>query len=151
MTITETITSLRSNRLLKTQEQVSAFDEALARVSQHPDASKHLLELHLVLDDQTQQAEVMYGLVHLLESFGIEEQLQAFFQALPSLLKQAPEWVKTLNYRLLNDEEARNAYKASFRSASEETRKLIRMLLKELIAEEPPPLRDYAQDVIGLP
>lgn len=151
MTLPETIDVLTSNRLLKTREQVAAFEEALEQVSSHPLAAEHLREIHLVLDDQTHHNEVMYGVIHLLESFAIEKQIQAFIEALPTLQKQAPEWVKTLNYRLLNDETARSVYKEAFRNAVPATKGLIRSAVAEIIEAEQPPLRDHARHMLTDP
>lgn len=53
----------------------------------------------------------MFGLVHLLESFALEEQLQAFVAIVPELITVAPDWTKILHSRILNDKEACHLYR----------------------------------------
>jgi hypothetical protein len=148
MTPQQILDTLSRSRLLETKEQVSAFEKALEQFASHPEGAEHLRELHLVLDDQTRQTEVMYGLVHLLESFDIERQLRAFLEAFPELMKQAPEWVKTLHFRLLNDDAARSAYKALLWTANASSRTLALSALADLLETEDAPLRDYASEVL---
>ncbi|MFP2923983.1 Imm30 family immunity protein [Pyxidicoccus sp. 3LG] len=149
MTMQQLLDTLTRNRLLETRGQVEAFDKALEQFAVHPEASAHLRELHLVLDDRTTKIGVMWGVIHLLESFDIEKQLQGFIAALPTLQKQAPEFVKTLNFRLLNDEAARGRYKAAYQAADTPARSLLASSLAEIIETEEPPLRDYACEVVA--
>jgi hypothetical protein len=44
----------------------------------------------------------MFGLVHILESFDVKEQLEAFVSVAPQIIIAAPEWTKILHNRLLN-------------------------------------------------
>lgn len=148
MTPRQMLETLNENRRLDTREQVAAFEKALDLLATHQQAAEHLRELHLVLDDQTKQAEVMFGVIHLLESFDVERQLQAFLEALPMLQKQAPGWVKTLNFRLLNDEASRSAYRAAYRAAGSPVRGQMSVALAEIIETEQSPLRDYACEVV---
>lgn len=149
MTMPQIVGTLRRNRLLETKEQVEAFDKALEQFASHPEASEHLRELHLVLDDQTKKIGVMYGVIHLLESFDVGQQLQGFIEALPTLQKQAPAFMKTLNFRLLHDEAARARYRSAYLRATTSARSLLATSLAEIIETEEPPLRDYACDVVA--
>jgi hypothetical protein len=149
MTVQQLLDTLSRNRFLRTREQVENFDEALKQFASHPEASVHLHELHLVLNDQTTQVGVMYGLIHLLESLDVEKQLKAFIQALPTLQRQAPVFVKALNFRLLNDEVARAKYRTAFLAVTPDARALLAMTLSEIIETEETPLRDYACEVVA--
>ena len=62
--------------------------------------------LHLILDDACEQPEVMFSLVHFLESF--EVQIKAFIQVMPDLEKQATEWTEILRSRIMNNDIARS-------------------------------------------
>jgi hypothetical protein len=148
MNIQDLLRTLGDNRLMENQEQVLRFEAALEQFANHPQASEHLRELHLVLDDKTQHGEVMYGLIHLLESFRAEQQLVAFIDTLPSLTARAPEWVKTLTYRILNDEYARSIYKRAFLSSTGASKALIQSLLTEIQQTDPSPLSAHARDVL---
>jgi len=100
---------LKQNRLMRTPTEVNEFEKALAEMIAHPN-SEDLPEYHLILDDQCQQPEVMFGLIHFLESFEVETQLQAFLNVIPELMTTAPEWTRILHLRILNDESACQIY-----------------------------------------
>lgn len=93
---------LEANRLMRSPSEVAAFEQALTELAQQPN-NKDLPDLHLVFDDACQHPEVMFGLIHYLESFDLQEQLQAFIQVVPSLVKRAAEWTYTLDTRIVND------------------------------------------------
>lgn len=149
MSVQDLLRLLGDNRLMETREQVMKFEAALEQLANHPQAAEHLRELHLVFDDKTQHSEVMYGVIHFLESFSAEQQLWAFVQALPVLNAQAPEWVKTLTYRILNDEYARNVYKRAFLSSTGPPKAVMTSSLTEILQTEPPPLNDYARELLS--
>ncbi|MEB3292957.1 MAG: Imm30 family immunity protein [Synechococcales bacterium] len=58
-----------------------------------------LPSLHLVLDDACEQPDVMFGLVHFLESFELQEQILALIQVMPDLVQRAAEWAAILYSR----------------------------------------------------
>lgn len=77
---------LESNRLLRSPDEVAAFEQTLEKLAQKPNPID-LPSLHLILDDACEQPDVMFSLVHFLESFEVQEQVQAFIQVLPDLVK----------------------------------------------------------------
>lgn len=129
------IDSLRHNRFLSTPAEVAAFDQALASVPQCP-RHEQLLALHSVFTDECQDHEVMFGLVHLLESFAMERQLRALVEVVPEMKVNAPEWVKILHYRVLNDDSSRACYKGLLHTASLSCQRAIASLLLEIQKEE---------------
>lgn len=96
---------LKTNRLMRSDEEVAGFEHALAELAKNP-KSKYLRELYLVLNDKCQHEEVMFSLIHFLESFDLQEQLQAFIDVVPNLIVSAPDWTKIIHYRIINDESA---------------------------------------------
>jgi hypothetical protein len=86
---------MKANRFMRSRAEVVAFDEAMAHLAKHP-KNEYLPELHLILDDECEHHEVMYGLIHFLESFDAKEQFQALIDVIPELILRAPEWTKTL-------------------------------------------------------
>jgi Immunity protein 30 len=110
-----TLDILEKNRLMRSPNEALAFEQALTTLAQNPNPT-NLPQLHLVLDDACQQPEVMFSLVNFLESFALQEQLQAFIQVLPSLVKKASEWTENLHTRIMNDAEARVAFEEMLRS-----------------------------------
>ncbi|NEP12517.1 MAG: hypothetical protein F6K14_20375 [Symploca sp. SIO2C1] len=86
---------------------------------------------NLILDDRCEQPEVMFSLVHFLESFAIEEQLQAFLTVVPQLIATTPDWTRILHTRILNDEAACRLYREKLHSMNASSPHFIRQLLEE--------------------
>ena len=108
---------LEVNRLLRSPDEVITFERILEELARSPN-SVDLSSLHLVLDDACEQPEVMFSLVHFLESFEVQEQVQAFIQVMPDLSKRATEWTEILHSRIMNDDVARSIFEEKVRSMS---------------------------------
>lgn len=106
---------LEANRLLRSPNEVVRFEQTLETLAQNPDPAD-LPNLHLILDDACEHPEVMFSLVHFLESFDMQEQIQAFIQVLPDLIKRAAEWTAILHSRIMNDGIGRSVFEARVRS-----------------------------------
>jgi hypothetical protein len=119
---------LKTNRFMRSPEEVVAFERALTEMAQNPN-SEDLYQLHLILDDACQHPEVMFSLIHFLESFSLQEQLQAFVRVLPHLVKQAAEWTSIIHARIINDAEARVAFEAILQSMNNHQRDEVCQLL----------------------
>lgn len=100
---------LNANKLIRSPNEAMAFEYALAELAQNPQP-EDLPKLHLILDDRCQQPDVLFSLIHFLESFDLEEQLIAFIQVVPKLFAVAPNWTKLLHTRILNDTRAGQTY-----------------------------------------
>jgi len=103
------LATLQENRLMQTEEQVTNFENALAEIAENPDEN-NLSAYHLILDDQCQQPEVMFSLIHFLESFDMKKQITAFIHVVPQLMITAPEWTRIIHSRILNDVSACGVY-----------------------------------------
>lgn len=108
---------LEANRLMRSPDEVALFEQTLEKLAQNPDPAD-LPSLHLILDDACEQPEAMFSLVHFLESFDVQEQVQAFIQVMPDLGKRAAEWTAILHSRLINDAIARSVFEERVRSAA---------------------------------
>ncbi|MCC5638702.1 immunity 30 family protein [Nostoc sp. CHAB 5844] len=126
---------LTESRLMQTEEQATKFENALAEVADNPD-EQNLSAYHLLLDDQCQQPEVMFGLIHFLESFDIEKQVGAFVKIVPQLMINAPEWTRVIHNRILNDESACKAYQRLLQLANLNTPHFLYYLLQESIENQ---------------
>jgi hypothetical protein len=142
------IEKMNANKFMRSRAEVIAFEEAMAELAKNP-KNEYLPELHLILDDECEHHEVMYGLIHCLESFDEKEQLQALIDVAPKLIVRAPDWTKTLHYRILNDDSARALYKELLYSANPESREVVYQFLKEIAANESPPLSPRAEFVLA--
>ncbi len=130
---------LEVNRLMRSPNEVTTFEQALAELAQHP-SNRYLPALHLILDDQCQQPEVMFSLLHFLESFEVKEQVRAFIQVVPKLVVHAAEWTSILYSRILKDVVACAAYEEILQSVDSKERKIVCQLLTE-IAEKAEPIK----------
>ncbi|ALB42494.1 MULTISPECIES: Imm30 family immunity protein [Nostocales] len=126
------LATLQENRLMQTEEQFTNFENALAEIAENPDEN-NLSAYHLILDDQCQQPEVMFSLIHFLESFDMEKQITAFIYVVPQLMITAQEWTRIIHNRILNDESACQVYQNLLHSANLKTAHFLYHLLEESI------------------
>jgi Immunity protein 30 len=122
------IAVLEANRFMRSPDETVAFEQALTELAQNSDPGD-LPKLHLILEDACQQPEVMFSLVHFLESFSLQAQLQAFIQVLPSLVKHAAGWTAILHTRIINDAEAQAAFEMMLQSMNSHNREEIHQIL----------------------
>jgi hypothetical protein len=119
---------LEANHLLRSPDEVALFEQTLEKLAQNSDLVD-LPRLHLILDDACEQPEVLFSLVHFLESFEVQKQVQAFIQVMPDLVKRAAEWMTILHSRIMNDEVARSVFEAEMRSMKDQKQDEIYQLL----------------------
>jgi hypothetical protein len=124
------ISILKANNLMRSPDEVIAFENALASLADRPQ-DEDLPDLHLILDDRCEQPEVMFGLIHFLESFDVSAQIQAFVTVVPQLMLVASEWTRILHSRILNDEDACRLYRDILHSLNSQEPSFVRQLLEE--------------------
>lgn len=127
---------LHRYKYLRSPEEVAGFDKALQALDRSPMSSDDLRGLFGVFTDECQQHEVMWGLIHFLESVDMEKEFSAFLEALPMMRRQAPEWAKIIHCRILNDEASRTCYKKLYATASSGARQAVRDTLLEIQADD---------------
>lgn len=115
MSLNPFIDVLETNRLLRSPDEVTIFEQTLEKLAQNPNPAD-LPSLHLILDDAYEHHEVMFGLVHFLESFDV--QVQAFIQMMPKLVNRAAEWAPILHSRMIDNDVARSAFEERVRSVN---------------------------------
>jgi hypothetical protein len=119
---------LEANRLLRSPNEVALFEQTLEKLAQNPDPAD-LPSLHLILDDTCEQSEVMFSLVHFLESFEVQKQVKAFIQVMPDLVKRAAEWTAILHSRIINDDVARSMFETEMQAINNHQQAEIHQLL----------------------
>lgn len=147
-TAEEAVIALKANRHMRSDEQFRAFEGALIFLAVHPDPND-LMDLHLALDDDCDQHEVMFGLVHFIEDFDMDAQMRAFLDVMPELIVQAPDWTRTLTVRILNNEAARVHYKGLFQSAPSTQASVARGVLEKIVSGKKSPLEERARFVLN--
>jgi hypothetical protein len=136
MNVTQLIEKLNANKFMRSDEEVMSFDFTLAELALHPN-SEYLPALYLVFDDRCEQHEVMYGLIHFLESFELKDQLQAFIDTIDRMVVNAKEWTMILLYGILNQDLSRNLYSQMLHSNHSQNRDLCTHLLREIVPMNP--------------
>ncbi|MEG3860100.1 Imm30 family immunity protein [Microcoleus sp. herbarium12] len=125
------INILEANKLMRSPDEVTAFENALASLADRPQ-NEDLPDLHLILDDRCEQPEVMFGLIHFLESFDVFAQMQAFVTVVPQLMLVASEWTRILHTSILNDDDACRLYRDILHySLNTQEPNFVRQLLEE--------------------
>jgi Immunity protein 30 len=124
------INVLETNKFMRSPDEVTAFENALASLADRPQ-DEDLPDLHLILDDRCEQPEVMFGLIHFLESFDVSAQIQAFVTVVPQLMLVASEWTRIIHSRILNDDDACRLYRDILHSLNSQKPNFVRQLLEE--------------------
>jgi len=146
----QSIVKLTVNRHLRSPGEIEQFDKALEELSAEGDLEvKDIQDLFLVFDDDCDNEEVMYGLVHFLEDLDLNTLLERFIEAVPNLSAQAPEWAKVFLYRILNTDNARVMFKKMLSGSNPDSRRIVYEMLSEMSQTESAPLSTYAKTVLG--
>lgn len=117
-----------------TRKQVELFDEAVAALAkeEHPEL---LEDLFLVFTDETEMQEVMWGLLHYIESHDLVKQVDALINSITYLRQNANEWLKTLMYRILNNSNALRIFSLRCSSLTPTQRDDAKDVLSQIVLE----------------
>lgn len=139
--------TLKANRHIRSDEESRAFEDALTFLAAHPDPND-LPDLHLAIDDDCDQHEIMFGLVDFIEDFDIDAQIRAFLDVMPEMIVRAPSWTRTWTVRILNNEAACVHSKSLLQSAPLAQASVARGVLEKIVASKKSPLEDRARFVL---
>lgn len=130
------IARLYENRLLRTELECEQFDLALEGLAgDTEDAVIH--QIFKVFDDDTEQEEVMFSLVHFVESVQMEMYLTQLLESLPDMLEHARNWAIVLNTRILNDDNYRKDYAEIAALMPVKIKRCLAFLLEEIKEDNP--------------
>ncbi|WP_405106336.1 Imm30 family immunity protein [Paenibacillus sp. FSL K6-1217] len=130
------IARLYENRLLQSELECEQFDQALESLAgDTEDAVIH--QIFKVFDDDTEQEEVMFSLVHFVESVQMEMYLTQLLESLPEMLEHARNWAIVLNQRILLDDSFRKDYTEIAVRMPLRIRQCLAFLLEEIKENEP--------------
>ena len=146
----ELIACLKANKRLKEREEVLAFDDSLEKLAEMELDKAELIELFMILEENSEQEEVMWGLIHLIEdSANLPTFFQAFIEVIPRLIDKAPDWAKLFHFRILNSQKSRSLLKEMLPIAKPASQKAIRKILDNISSNESPPLSTHANFVLS--
>lgn len=99
----EIFNNLYNNRLLSNKSEINKYEYNLNLLSASF-SEEDITDLCATFDDKTQNFEVMFGAIHLLESLSSELAYKKTIIGVVNIYISSPEWAKIIIYRLLNDE-----------------------------------------------
>ncbi len=132
---TALIQKLRETRNLSTYEECVAFDEAILSL-QDLISPNDIEMLCGAFFDNTQDDEVMFGLVHLIESLDERECLRMIARCSPNM-SEARGWAKILNIRIINSQEYAKMYVDVIKSLNSDAKGKILDLLEDIKNDNP--------------
>lgn len=140
---------LQENRLMRNDIEFEIFDATLDSISELVDESD-IVSLVSVLDDGTEEHEVMFRLVHLIESnVSSEKSFSFLLEGINCILDYAPKWSRILMYRMLNDEYSCKKINKLLDKVDSEIYDNIHKLLIDISNEDSKLFKDKIDIIIG--
>ena len=128
-------------------DQLARSEEVLGRIAQLGDPAS-IRELALLLEDDENQDDFMFPVVHVIEAFDDTSYVANLLPLVSALFAKAPRWAKILHMRILNSAETREAYRVQLRSASSDERAAAGMVLQSIV-EWRPEFRDRVDTLLA--
>lgn len=129
------IQQLINSRKLHTKEEYVLFEEALQAL-QASITVDDITEICKAFCDDTQDDEVMFGIVHLIENLQGEKYLKKIAICTPNM-KDAHDWAMTLNKRIINSSKYFEEYIALISTLEKEYKEKILKLLVDVKNDNP--------------
>jgi hypothetical protein len=126
---------LYQNRRMKTQAETDRFIAAIRLLEGHsrihpiPGLLPSLLR---VFDDQCEMHEVMWGVIHYIERYDMDEYLAALTHATPELVPPAVGWLAEIYLRILLHDQVRNTLIALLPSLPVEILRAIYRVMEQI-------------------
>lgn len=126
---------LKENRKLKNDNEIEIFEDAIEKLLETNDVKC----LYCGFDNDTED-EVMFGLVHAVESYyssmNKEEYFRIFIDESKKIYNEASEWVKLMNIRILNDLESLDIYIGVVKQCSSEVKSFLINIMNDVLNED---------------
>ncbi|WP_397538202.1 Imm30 family immunity protein [Rummeliibacillus pycnus] len=144
-------TELKNNRLLRDENEVEKFEKSIENILVMKDV-KHIEILCQGFDDLTENDEVLFGLIHAIESYdnivSSEVSLEVLANSIPKMLPHAQEWLKILHKRILNHEPSRNVYKKIIPTLDNDTQEFIVSQLTSIKEKNPSRFEESVNSIL---
>jgi hypothetical protein len=142
------IALLYDNRLLRTELECEQFEQALEGLAGDTEDAV-IQQIFKVFDDDTEQKEVMFGLVHFLESYQMEMYLTQLLESLPELLETGRNWAIILIQRILGDDIYRKDFADIAAGMPLGIKRCLAFLLEEIKEDKPRLFERRANSILG--
>lgn len=145
------LTELKNNRLLRDESEVEKFEKSIENILDMKNVN-HIEILCQGFDDLTEKDEVMFGLIHAIESYdkivSSEVSLKLLANSIPKMLPHAKEWLKILHKRILNHETSRNTYKKIIPTLNNDTQKIVVSQLTSIKERNPSRFEESVNSIL---
>lgn len=132
MNTQELVGQMIKNKKLRNNYEIEKYEQTIEQLINH----NKLKELYFGFDDNTNDDEVMFGLVHAIESFyeevGEEEYFFIFINQIKMIYIESKEWVKLMTVRILNDIQSRNEFIKVFQKSNQDDKDFIINLMEDI-------------------
>lgn len=142
MNTQELVDQMIKSKKLRNNHEIEKYEQSIEQLINH----NKLEELYLGFDDNTEDDEVMFGLVHAIESFceevGKEDYFFIFINQIKMIYIESKEWIKLMTVRILNDIESRNEFIKIFQKSKQEDKDFIINLMRDIELDNIEHLKD---------
>lgn len=125
---------LRSSSRLRDDADFETYDRAVELLAESLDP-RDLPAIYQAFDDSTEDYEVFWSLVHLIDKYDWRTAATVYVDLLPETLTKAHEWMELLAIRQVNDDKARGLLLEAARDAAAPNRDAVRSLLVGLASD----------------
>ena len=141
---------LYDNRLIRNDEEFEIFDSTLDLLCNETIEANDIISLIHVLDDNTEDMEVMYRLIHLIEEYiSSEESYIMLLNGISDIVNNSPEWSRVIMYRLLNDNDSVLKLKKILKSLDDNVYNNIYKLLINIYNEDTSLFGDKIKEILS--
>ena len=136
MEVEKSIKQLYENRLIRSDEEFELFENSIANLSCNV-VLEDIPKLCLAFDDDTQERDVMFGLVHLIEQFEGEKSVECTIQGILKMSNRANDWALILIKRILNSDVDREHFKVVYGRLDGDSKSKVANLLSAVVGDNP--------------
>ena len=131
----EILRALRNSGMMRNASEIETYESNLETLSE-TFSDDDVAELLSTFEDDTENEEVMFGAVHLLETLSSEKAFGNLVKGTASLFRKSPEWAMTIIRRCLNDEVSVPALASALKKVDAETAEGFGKILEEIGKED---------------
>lgn len=141
---------LYDNRLIRNDEEFEIFDSTLDLLCNETIEANDIISLIHVLDDNTEDMEVMYRLIHLIEEYiSSEESYIMLLNGISDIVNNSPEWSRVIMYRILNDDDSVVKLKKIIKNLNDNVYNNIYKLLINIYNEDTSLFGDKIKEILS--
>lgn len=121
---------------MHTDEQFEQFEDAITNLSKMATVDDIPI-LCVGFDDSTEEEEVMFGLLHLIESFQGEQAIELTIQGILKMTQYGKRWSKLIIKRILNNDSTKEKYRLVFTELDSSSKNELVGLMNEIKSDYP--------------